>query len=254
MIVDHTKIGAAIRRLSLPVAVQMLGDQLLGVVDTIAIGSLGIVALAGATAANTVSLALTFGAFGLVSGTGIIAAQRIGAHDIEAFGRSVWIINPDLLAARICDVEGLERTTANLHAVQRIEAWLETSICAHQTVGVETVLSTGKYRRLVEMAKRLRFEVRLIYVCLDSPQRNVERVRLRVRKGGHPVPEDKIIERYARSLEQMPWFLEQADQAWLFDNSGAKPRLIGEKHEGLITLDPGAIPAVAKAVRTIQTA
>ena len=37
-------------------------------------------------------------------------------------------------------------------AVRRIEAWLETSIKAHQTVGVETVLSTGKYRRLVTAA------------------------------------------------------------------------------------------------------
>jgi predicted ABC-type ATPase len=173
--------------------------------------------------------------------------------DVEAFGRSVWIINPDVLAARIRDIEDVEPVAANLQAVQRIEAWLEASIRAHQTVGVETVLSTGKYRRLVEAAKKLGFEVRLIYVCLDSPQRNVERVRLRVKKGGHAVPEDKIVKRYVRSLEQMPWFLEQADQAWLFDNSGAKPRLIGQKREGLITLDPSALPAVAEAVRTIQT-
>lgn len=89
MVVDHTQIGAAFRRLSLPVAVQMLGDQLLGVVDTIAIGSMGTVALAGATAANTVSLALTFAALGLVSGAGIIAAQRVGAHDLDGFGRTV---------------------------------------------------------------------------------------------------------------------------------------------------------------------
>jgi predicted ABC-type ATPase len=173
--------------------------------------------------------------------------------DIEAFGRSVWIINPDLLAARIHDVEDFAPAGANLEAVQRIEAWLEASIHAHQTVGVETVLSTGKYRRLVKTAKQLGFELRLIYVCLDSAQKNVERVRLRVKKGGHAVPEDKIVERYVRSLEQMPWFLEQADQAWLFDNSGAKPRLIGQKSEGLITLDPSALPAVAEAVRTIQT-
>lgn len=169
------------------------------------------------------------------------------------FGRSVWIINPDLLAARIRDVEGLALAAANLEAVRRIEAWLEASIHAHQAVGVETVLSTDKYRRLVTTAKQLGFEVRLIYVCLDSPQRNVERVQLRVRKGGHAVPEDKIVERYARSLEQMPWFLERADQALLFDNSGATPRLIGEKRGGLITLDPDAVPAVAAAVRTIQT-
>jgi predicted ABC-type ATPase len=66
--------------------------------------------------------------------------------DIEAFGRSVWIINPDLLTTRIRHVEGLELRAANLASVQRIEAWLDASIDAYQTVGVETVLSTGKYR------------------------------------------------------------------------------------------------------------
>jgi putative MATE family efflux protein len=89
MVVDHTQIGAAFRRLSLPVAMQMLGDQLLGTADTIAIGSLGTVALAGATAANTIAIVVAFAAFGLVSGTGIVAAQRIGAHDIEGFGRTL---------------------------------------------------------------------------------------------------------------------------------------------------------------------
>lgn len=173
--------------------------------------------------------------------------------DIEALGRSVWIINPDLLAARFCDVEGLNLNDANLEAVRRIEAWLDTSIHAHQTVGVETVLSTSKYRRLVQKAKRLGFEVRLIYVLLDSPRRNVERVRLRVKKGGHAVPENKIVERHARSLEQMPWFLDQADQAWIFDNSGATPRLIGEKMDGVITLDETALPIVIEAIQKIRT-
>ena len=172
---------------------------------------------------------------------------------IEAFGRSVWIINPDVLAQRIHDVERFALDDANLQAVQRIEAWLETSIAAHQTVGVETVLSTPKYRRLVEKAKTLGFEIRLIYVLLDSPQRNVERVRLRVKKGGHAVPEDKILQRYTRSLEQVPWFLEQADQAWLYDNSGAEPRLIGEKHDGVVTLDEHALPAVVEAANKIRS-
>ena len=75
MIVDHTEIGAAFRRLSLPVGVQMLGDQLLGTVDTIAIGSLGTVALAGATAASAVTTALTFAVLGMLGGTSIVAAQ-----------------------------------------------------------------------------------------------------------------------------------------------------------------------------------
>ncbi|HEY9180420.1 MAG TPA: MATE family efflux transporter [Candidatus Baltobacteraceae bacterium] len=89
MMVDHRNIGAAFRRLSLPIAVQMLGDQLLGIVDTIAIGTLGAVALAGATAATTVMLALGFAVFGFSNGVGILAAQRIGAHDLAGFARTV---------------------------------------------------------------------------------------------------------------------------------------------------------------------
>jgi predicted ABC-type ATPase len=171
--------------------------------------------------------------------------------DIEAFSRSVWIINPDLLAARIRDIEGLPLGAANLQAVQRIEAWLEASIRAHQTVGVETVLSTGKYRRLVLEARAYSFEVRLTYVIVKSAELSVERVKLRVAKGGHDVPRDRIIARYGRSLDQLSWFLEQADQAAIYDNSESTPKLIGSKKKGRIILDPGALPQIVDAVKKI---
>lgn len=167
-----------------------------------------------------------------------------GNTEIEAFDQSVWIINPDLLTRRIQEVEGLALHDANLEAVKRIEAWLEASIRAHQTVGVETVLSTDKYRRLVAEAKQRDFAFRLIYVMLRSPDLNVERVRLRVKKGGHDVPEPSIRRRWIRSLDQLPWFLDQADQAAIFDNSGAVPRLIGRKQQGSTIIDfdaPGAL-------------
>jgi len=48
--------------------------------------------------------------------------------DLEWGGRSVWIVNPDLLAARIRDVEKMALRAANLEAVVRIEAWLDASI------------------------------------------------------------------------------------------------------------------------------
>ncbi len=89
LVVDHTDVGAAFRRLSFPIAVQMLGDQLLGVVDTIAIGSLGAVALAGMTASTAVFFALIMVLNGPWSGLSIIAAQRVGAGDISGFARTV---------------------------------------------------------------------------------------------------------------------------------------------------------------------
>lgn len=169
--------------------------------------------------------------------------------DIEDFGRSVWIINPDILAKRIRDIEGIEPLAANIEAVRRIEQWLYASVEAHQTVEVETVLSTPKYRRLVLAAKQRNFTIRLIYVLLSSPQLNIERVRLRVAKGGHDVPKDKIVERRERSLAQLPWFLAQTDEAWLFDNSGESPELIGSKSDGKIKLKSSALPEIKEAAR-----
>jgi predicted ABC-type ATPase len=86
-----------------------------------------------------------------------------GRSDVAEFDGSVWIINPDLLTARLRACEGLGRDEANLAAVSRIETWLDASIDVHQTIGVETVLSTPKYRRLVTKAKgaRLRDQARL---------------------------------------------------------------------------------------------
>jgi len=174
--------------------------------------------------------------------------------EIEAFDQSIWIINPDLLTERIRDVEKLSQDEANLEAVIRIEAWLEASIRAHQTVGVETVLSTDKYRRLVLAAKSMQFEFRLIYVVLASPDLNVERVRLRVKKGGHDVPEAKIRERWFKSVRQLPWFLQQSDRAWIFDNSGAAPRQIGLKQDGNVIIDPSAPTAVRQAIELLRGA
>jgi predicted ABC-type ATPase len=166
----------------------------------------------------------------------------------EAFDRSVWIINPDLLTERVRNVEAMSLREANIAAVQRVEAWLEASIDAYQTIGVETVLSTDKYRRLVLIAKQRQFEFRMTYIILQSPDLNVERVRLRVKKGGHDVDEAKVRERWAKSLSQLPWFLDQADWAAIYDNSGVRPLRVASKKGGTIFLDPAAPDAIRTAV------
>lgn len=152
--------------------------------------------------------------------------------DIEGWGGSVWIINPDLLTAKIVEQEKLPLEAANLAAVQRIEQWLDASIEAYQTIGVETVLSSPKYRRLVERAKERGFEVRMIYVVLDTPDLQLERIRHRVAEGGHDVPAEKVISRRYRSFEQFAWFAGQMDQCLVFNNSTGEPTLAGLAQKG----------------------
>src|ERR1700721_4432993 len=59
--------------------------------------------------------------------------------DIEDFGGSVWIINPDLLTARIQKIEHLKPKAANIAAVTRIYSWLAAPFAPHQTTAVKRV-------------------------------------------------------------------------------------------------------------------
>lgn len=170
---------------------------------------------------------------------------------VESPKDSVWIINPDLLAKRISEDEALPPSDANLQAVIRIESWLYASIEAYQTVGVETVLSSDKYRKLVIAAKSKGFQVNLIYVYLRNVELNIERVRLRVKRGGHDVPEDKIRERRMRSFEQFSWFFENADKAYIFDNSGAEPALAAWKGWG-VYMEADILEEIRTAINSTQ--
>jgi predicted ABC-type ATPase len=170
--------------------------------------------------------------FWIVAGpNGSGKSTAYGHGDLAGLDGAVWIINPDLLTVRLKDAENLDLLSANLAAVQRIEAWLDKSIEVHQTIGVETVLSSPKYRRLVEKAKAHDFEVCFVYFYLATVEMQLERIRARVTKGGHDVPADKVRERRKRSFEQMPWFFWQADRAWIFDNSGGETELVAHRNE-----------------------
>jgi len=162
--------------------------------------------------------------------------------DIEGWGGSVWIINPDLLTAKIVDHEAAPAQDANLAAVQRIEAWLEASINTYQTIGVETVLSSPKYLRIVDLAHAKGFVVRMLYVVLDSVDLQYRRVEIRVKTGGHDVPRDKIAARRQRSFEQLAAFYDRLDDLFIFNNSAAEPGFVASKAGGTLMLSQ-PIPA-----------
>lgn len=150
----------------------------------------------------------------------------------EENGQTFRIINPDLFTKRLIDEGMAQSAVANGEALDRIAQWLETSLLAGHTIGVETVLSSPKYRKFVGLAQRLRYQVVMVYTLLASPEQHVERVRLRVQAGGHDVPVAKIKARYWRSLEQLQWFGQEVDRLTIYDNSGASPRMVGSKEEG----------------------
>lgn len=113
---------------------------------------------------------------------------------------------------------------------------------------VETVLSSPKYRRLIEKAKVHGFEICFVFIFLRDAELQLERIRARVAKGGHDVPPDKVLDRRTRSFEQAGWFFWRADRAWLFDNSGSEPELVGRKDGARTRLSSGLPLDLMKSV------
>jgi multidrug resistance protein, MATE family len=84
---DRRAIGPALARLAVPTFAATIGDQVLGIADTIVIGTLGTTALAAITGATTVFVVIVLTLHGLSQGAGILAAQAAGAGDYDRFGR-----------------------------------------------------------------------------------------------------------------------------------------------------------------------
>lgn len=100
----------------------------------------------------------------------------------------------------------------------------------------ETVFSHPSKLHLIDAARDRGFEVALYVVCLDEPRRLLERVRGRVDEGGHPVPANKILERYPRTIANLRDAVGMVDLALLFDASEVEaggPHLIASVAGGV---------------------
>ena len=85
---------------------------------------------------------------------------------------------------------------------------------------LETVMSHPSKVELLEQAQAAGYRTYLYFVATDDPDINLSRVQSRVKLGGHPVPEDKITERYDRSLALLMDAIRRTNRAYIFDNSG----------------------------------
>lgn len=96
------------------------------------------------------------------------------------------------------------------------------------TFTFETVMSHPSKIDFMRDARARGYRVYLYFVATDDPVINIDRVRRRVVQGGHPVDDDKVIERYHKSIALMTSACEIADRAYIFDNSGSKHKLLAE--------------------------
>jgi predicted ABC-type ATPase len=95
----------------------------------------------------------------------------------------------------------------------------EKELEAGNNFSFETVMSHENKIQFIRRANRLGYHVYLYFICTDDVRVNIERVKTRVREGGHFVPEEKIRTRYLRTLDLLYPALKASYKSYLFDNS-----------------------------------
>lgn len=80
------------------------------------------------------------------------------------------------------------------------------------------------------------FAVHVLYVWLRTPELAVRRVRARVKKGGHGIPDEVVRRRYVRSAANFVGLyrpIAERSGGWIvYDNSGNTTEVVAQGHTG----------------------
>jgi predicted ABC-type ATPase len=161
----------------------------------------------------------------------------------EKWSDEVEYLNPDDIARdRFGDWNSPQ---ASLDAARWTSERRERLLAARAGIAFETVFSANDKLDFVARAKAAGYFVRVFFVGTSDPRINAARVANRVIQGGHTVPIDKIVSRYAKSLANLAPAIRIADRVYIYDNSieDVEARLCARTSDGALRKIYGPLPA-----------
>jgi len=154
----------------------------------------------------------------VLAGVNGAGKSSIGGAAFRAFGADYY--NPDEAARALMSANrGLRQPDANAAAWQQGRRLLEQAIAKRLDFAFETTLGGSTIARLLEHAASQGIEIHVWYAGLSSPELHLERVRARVRAGGHDIPEADVRRRYEHSRMNLVHLLPSLTALRAYDNS-----------------------------------
>lgn len=143
-------------------------------------------------------------------------------------------VNADLIAAGLApfapEAAGVR---AGRIVLKQIEDFTRRGI----DFGFETTLSGRSYLNVLRDLKRQHYNITIFFLWVPTAEVTRSRIKQRVLRGGHNVPEIDQNRRFPRSMANFLNHYRQLADAWtLFNNSGLEPVPIAEQVQGQIRI------------------
>lgn len=152
----------------------------------------------------------------VLAGVNGAGKSSIGGGMLTRAG-GVWY-NPDDFARALLAWHEYTQTQANIEAWHEGMRRLDDALaCGHDHAFETTLGGNTVPAKLVEAART--HDVMLWFCGLDSPERHLARIRLRVSQGGHDIPEAKVRERCESSIRNLLRLLPHLARLRVYDNS-----------------------------------
>lgn len=170
----------------------------------------------------------------LIALAGPNGAGKSTFYDAHLAGAGLRYLNADAIALGL----GIDAyKAADLAHSLRLEM-----LARKESFVFETVFSDpfGEKLDFLLSARDGGYTVVLIFIGLDAAATSQERVTMRVLQGGHDVPEDKILHRYGRVLNNLRRALPALDHVFVYDNSDLRHphRLLLSQQDGTRHIHP----------------
>lgn len=136
------------------------------------------------------------------------------------------VVDTDSITAK----NGGDKLAGGKEAIRKIESCLKSGLDFTQ----ETTLSGAKTLRTIKKARASGYDIRLFYIAVESAEESVKRVRNRVAKGGHNIPEETVKRRFASRFDDLLKVLRYCNIAEFYDNENGFVK-VGEYSNGRIS-------------------
>lgn len=163
----------------------------------------------------------------VLAGVNGAGKSSIGGAALRAFGADYY--NPDEAARKLRGANPeLTQPEANSMAWHQGRRLLERAIAERLDFAFETTLGASTIPRLLADAASRGIEIHVWYAGLATPELHIERVRSRVRGGGHDIPEQDIRRRYEHSRLNLIHLMPKLTVLRVYDNSAQADPAAGQ--------------------------